>query len=106
MKRTSLILFALMFAVEPSFAIERLNAGSTTCAAAQRIIARDGAAILRYPSETVPGMTLYKRYVRNKAQCDSDDEAAPTSVKTADEPRCRLARCRSSSHNQSTSGSR
>jgi hypothetical protein len=105
MKKPGFILPALMFAVEPAFAIERLYADSTTCAAAQQIVARDGAVILRYPSRKVPGMTLYKRYVRSQFQCDSDDQARLTSVKTADNAQCRLALCRSASHNQSqTSG--
>jgi hypothetical protein len=102
MKRTSLTLFVLMLAVEPSLAVERLNTDSTTCAAAQQTVARDGAVILRYPSQRVPGMTLYKRYVRSKLQCDSDDRTVLTSVKTADDLRCKLAQCQSITHKEST----
>jgi hypothetical protein len=86
--------FMIAFSVTvPAFAIERINTPQTDCAAIQSIIQRDGAAILRYPSERVANYTLYDRYVTGDRFCRRDERAEPASVPSADRARCRVLLC-------------
>ncbi len=82
-----------MFAADVASAIERRPAASLTCGMARDIVDRDGAVILRYPSERIAGLTLYDRYVRNEHQCDTN-QTVPKTIQTADENTCELSICR------------
>ncbi|MCC2609320.1 hypothetical protein [Neorhizobium petrolearium] len=80
--------------VEPAFAISRYNSTGMSCAAVQRVIRREGAVILRYPSRNVRGMTLYDRYVVDSSFCDGREFADRATVPAADTPRCPVRACK------------
>ncbi|MDM9648691.1 hypothetical protein [Rhizobium sp. S163] len=82
-----------VFAANVASAIERRPAASLTCGMAKDIVDRDGAVILRYPSERIAGLTLYDRYVRNEHQCDTN-QTIPKQIQTADDTTCELSICR------------
>lgn len=90
----SVLLAALVVAsASPAFAISRYQSPSLACEQARDIIRREGAVILRYPSERVPNLTRYDRYVRDSRYCDSNEYADWTTVPTRDNPRCRVLAC-------------
>ena len=91
--RTALALMIALSVTGPAFAIERINTPQTSCAAIQSVIQRDGAAILRYPSERVANYTLYDRYVAGDRFCRRDERAEPASVPSADGASCRVLLC-------------
>jgi|GEM_PF-2993865 hypothetical protein len=82
-----------VFAADVASAIERRPAASLSCGMARDIVDRDGAVILRYPSERIAGLTLYDRYVRNEHQCDTN-QTIPKTIQTADDTTCELSICR------------
>ena len=93
MKRFFLAPVALVIAVSPALAISRYNSESMSCQAAQDVVQREGAVILRYPSKQVPGLELYDRYVANTAYCDPDRYAKQEYVPTADTRHCVVLAC-------------
>jgi len=92
MKRLICIVAALLVA-SPALAISRYNAQSMTCAAARRAVLEQRAAIFRFPSKRVAGLTLYDRYVRDNRQCDAHEYAARAYIPTRDEVRCPVLAC-------------
>ncbi|MCD2177227.1 hypothetical protein [Rhizobium sp. C1] len=50
-------------------AISRYNSTGMRCERIQGILAREKAAIFRYPSKRVANLPLYDRYVRSGAYC-------------------------------------
>ncbi len=92
--RTILLAIAIFTVAEPAFAINRYNIQSMSCSKVQAIIQREGAAILRYPSKRVAGMTLYDRYVRNGLFCDPGQHAERAFVPTRDNPSCWVWNCK------------
>lgn len=93
----SLLAVALFTATEVS-AISRHNIGSMSCAAVQGILEREGAAILRYPSTRVQGMTLYDRYVADGRYCSSDEYGKRATVPVGDTANCPVLRCEKRSY--------
>jgi hypothetical protein len=81
---------------DPALAISRYDSLGQTCASVQQIISREHAVLLRYPSRS-GNVVLYDRYVASDGQCGTGHYAAPASVPTKDNPKCRLYNCRSSS---------
>jgi len=53
-----------------------------TCAAARRIVAAQGAAVLR------TGPMTYDRYVRDSSFCERQETTQPAWVRTADTAQC------------------
>jgi len=80
-----------------ALAIEKRSSVSTSCDAAAKIIERDGAMILRYPSERVQGLVLYNKFVRSSSQCDGGQATVTSAVRTADSNECNLLICRQQS---------
>jgi hypothetical protein len=74
-----------------ALAISRYNSTAMSCAAVQDTIAREGAAILRYPGRT--GITLYDRYVATGRLCASGEFAKASTVPTADLNNCPVRHC-------------
>ncbi|MBP2547273.1 hypothetical protein J2858_000166 [Neorhizobium galegae] len=72
-------------------AISRYNSTAMSCAAVQDAIAREGAAILRYPGRN--GITLYDRYVASGRLCASGEFAKASSVPTTDLRNCPVRHC-------------
>jgi hypothetical protein len=93
MKRFFLASVALVVAVSPALAISRYNSESMSCQAAQDIVQREGAVILRYPSRQVPGLELFDRYVANTAYCDADRYAKQEYIPTSDTRHCIVLAC-------------
>jgi hypothetical protein len=93
MKRFFLALTALAIAVSPALAISRYNSKSMSCHAAQAAVQREGAVILRYPSDQVPGLELFDRYVANTAYCDADRYAKQEYIPTSDTKHCIVLVC-------------
>lgn len=76
-----------------ALAINRYNVTTLTCDNARQILRDQGAAIFRYPSKKVSGMTLYDRYVRNSQSCDYDEYAERATVPTSDNLKCPVLNC-------------
>lgn len=77
----------------PALAISRYNSTQMSCEAVRERVINEGAAILRYPSTRVAGMTLYDRYVTRNAACEQHEYAARSYVPTKDNPRCPVLNC-------------
>ncbi|MGE6739218.1 hypothetical protein ACQKGC_02955 [Allorhizobium pseudoryzae] len=77
--------------VAPAQAISRYNSTGMTCEAVQSTLAREGAAVLRYPGRT--GVTLYDRYVASGRFCTADDFADDATVPTRDRADCPVKHC-------------
>jgi hypothetical protein len=76
-----------------AMAINRYNATTMTCENARQTLRNEGAAILRYPSKRVAGMTLYDRYVRNSQSCGYNEYAEHATVPTSDNLKCPVLNC-------------
>ncbi len=74
-------------------AISRVETLSKSCAAIKEQVAREGAVILRHPSLTTPGITLYDRYVANPNACLQGEVTRRASVPTRDVEACRVYIC-------------
>ena len=77
-----------------AFALERTSASSLRCNGAMDAIRRDGAIIVRRPSERVSGLTVYDRYVSGAASCNADEIAVLQDIKTVDAPICAFFICK------------
>lgn len=82
------------FAPQDAGAITRLRTDQNACAAVQGLVAREGAAILQYPSTRVPNYLLYDRYVSDARQCRFGERLSPETVPAADTPACRVFVCK------------
>lgn len=76
----SAIVLAATFSAGSAGAISRYNSPGLSCQRIHGIIASESAAILRYPSDHVKGLTLYDRYVRNENYCDSNQIAERVTI--------------------------
>jgi hypothetical protein len=92
MKR-SLTLTAMLLTAGDAFAIERYTSTNLDCSEIRAIVAREGAAIMRYGSKRVPGMPLYNRYVVNRQYCRQDQETRIVYIPSADAPMCTVKEC-------------
>lgn len=75
-------------------AISRYNTGGMTCSAIRGALAREGAAVLRYPSKRVAGLPLYDRYVSSDRFCASNEYAEDDTVPAKDTDACPVLRCK------------
>ncbi len=96
--RLILASLAIVMATTSSQAISRYNIGGKSCGEVQSIIAREGAAILRYTSKR--GLPLYDRYVAASRYCVSSEYAVLVTVPTRDNKSCRVYRCRAYSNDE------
>ncbi|MFZ1774462.1 MAG: hypothetical protein WAT78_10965 [Rhizobiaceae bacterium] len=97
MRLSSIILAGALSlaAVLPAHAIKRYNIANMSCEKVQSVVRNDGAAILRYPSTKVAGMTLYDRYVRNSSYCNLLHEYAERAwVPAKDDKTCAVKVCK------------
>jgi hypothetical protein len=85
----------VLVSATPALAISSYQPTSRSCADVQRIIAREGAVVLRYSGRS--GVSLYDRYVSGNGQCRPAGYAAKSEVPTKDHPSCPVLRCRSAS---------
>jgi hypothetical protein len=93
MKRFLLASVAFVVAASPALAIARYNSESMSCQAAQNLVQREGAVILRYPSDQVRGLELFDRYVADTAYCDPDRYAKQEYIPTSDTKHCIVLAC-------------
>jgi hypothetical protein len=97
MQKIILIAAMAAFASTPALAINRYNSMSYTCSAAQALINRERAVIMRYPAPRTKNMTLYDRYVDDSRSCDIGYYAYQDYLPTKDMKSCPVYTCRSSS---------
>jgi hypothetical protein len=96
MKRIILIAAALGLLATNALAetsITRMDSSTMTCEAVQSRLKQDGTAVLRYPSQKVPGMMMYNRYVASNTPCVGQGVMASSSVPTSDNPKCKVKMC-------------
>ena len=93
MKRLIVVSF-LVLAAFPAHAISRYNSMSMSCSAAQQLVLREGAVILRYHSARNPNLPLYDRYVSDGRMCALGEGAVVDTVPTRDNSRCVVLKCR------------
>jgi len=74
-------------------AITRIRADRNSCAVLQQTLAREGAAVIRWPSKRVSNYLLYDRYVSPRYRCRLGWEPVRATVPAADNPRCVVHRC-------------
>ena len=77
----------------PAYAIERVNTNRLSCASVQTKLIQNGAAILRYPSQRNPSLTLYDRYVGDSRFCQLDEIGKWASVPAKDTRSCPVIAC-------------
>lgn len=92
--RASYLAVLLAFPAGDALAISRYNSGSMTCSAIHDTLARERAAIFRYPSST-SGVQLYDRYVSGSVQCTAGTEARQSVIPSRDGG-CAVVSCRQS----------
>ncbi|MCO6185761.1 hypothetical protein [Rhizobium sp. L1K21] len=85
------VLFSALCASQ-ALAISRYETQSMTCGQIRTALDREGAAILRYPSEHTPGLTLYDRYVGRQNACGPHEVTQRTDVPAKDGS-CPVLRC-------------
>ncbi|MCP1199832.1 hypothetical protein [Notoacmeibacter sp. MSK16QG-6] len=87
------ILSFVLFAAgsQAAFAAPRINIDGASCRDARRIVAQNGAAILRYSSRQ-SNRLLYDRFVADSYFCQSDEVALPKTIFRR-EGTCRLLTC-------------
>lgn len=90
---SALILGASLLAATQAHAISRYNSLSMTCAQANETAMREGAVILRYPSQRVRGLILFERAVRDRNQCTNQEIVERRFVSTSDMQRCPIKAC-------------
>lgn len=88
----TLALSTLLMAGDAS-AIMRIETRSQSCAAIKQALNREGAAILRYKSKNNTGITLYDRYVSNRASCTFGEVTQRATVPARDTPSCPVLKC-------------
>ncbi len=93
MRAITIITLIFAFTTTASHAISRHNSQSLSCDSIHAIINAEGAAIMRYQSTRNPGLTLFDRYVRNGAFCDTEKYPVAATIPAADTNRCVVYRC-------------
>jgi hypothetical protein len=90
-----MIALAATVVAAPAHAISRYNSQGMSCNKVQSTVQREGAVILRYPSQRNPNHILYDRYVANGRYCAIGEVAVGSSVPTRDRNRCYVLKCES-----------
>ncbi len=75
-----------------ALALERLYSADETCDQIKSVLARDGAAIIYYPSRSIPGLNLLNRFATSAEFCDSR-RIQKFAIKTSDSDICRISIC-------------
>jgi len=91
-------LLSSLLTADMAWAVERHAASSLSCATAWNTIQTSDAIIIRRPSSSVPGLTLYDRYVRNAFQCSGNEVTASKTVSLTGGETCELLACERGSH--------
>jgi len=78
-------------------AVDRVNAGEVICGQLQSIINTKGAAIVRYPSTSVPGLPRYDTFVRTGSLCDRNQVLTGRNLRSRD-GECHVVSCQISNH--------
>lgn len=92
MRKLLLAALASLLPLGPA-AAQRLTSTALACDEVQAIVRERGAAILYWQSQRVAGLPRYERFVRDGNFCNPADYAGPTSVPTADDPKCVVRHC-------------
>ena len=78
-------------------AVDRVNAGEVSCGQLQSIINTKGAAIVRYPSTSVPGLPRYDTFVRTGSLCERNQVQTGRKLRSRD-GECHVVSCQISNH--------
>ncbi len=85
------VIFTVMLASTPAFAISRLSPLKMTCEQARAAVRNQGAVIFRWTSPR--GLPLYDRFVRNSRYCDPNEYAEWKRIPTRDTRACPVLFC-------------
>jgi hypothetical protein len=90
------LLFPVLFMYQTNgaFAFMQYNAPSASCAKIQSVIQSEGAVVLRFPSTSVPVLTVLDVYVRDGSKCGFYSGVISATVPSADGPVCMVQKCR------------
>lgn len=92
MQKLSIALLALLVPAE-AMAAQRLTTTRLACERVQGVIRQEGARVMYWQSQRVPGLPRYDRLVRDSYFCDESEYAISTTVPTADDPECLVKHC-------------
>jgi hypothetical protein len=93
MRRSVLVLSAILIACGPAHAIKRVNVTTLSCQQAKDLVAKEGAVIFRYPSKRNASLILFDRFVAHSGFCSIKERAKPKTVPSASGS-CRLRICK------------
>lgn len=93
MKKFLFATLVLSLTAVQAHAISRYNISGMSCGHVRDIVRTEGAAILRYPSQRNPSLTLYDRYVAHGGYCQANEAAVSAWVPTADTDQCPVLKC-------------
>jgi hypothetical protein len=88
-----LVTLGLALLSSEALAIERYTSTRMTCDEIQRVIRRDGAAIMRYTSTRTPGLQLYGRYVSGNQFCQLGEGVDRAYIPASDTRSCPVREC-------------
>ncbi len=91
MRKLVLAMIATL-AVTNASALERIYSADATCSQIKSVLERDGAAIIYYPSRSIPGLNLFNRFAKSANFCDSGRTQA-FAIKTSDSNVCKVRIC-------------
>ncbi len=92
--RNLIACLVVILAAPDALALERIHSANTSCADIKAVLDRDGAAIILYPSRSIPGLTLINRFAATPNFCESAKRALPFAIKTRDSNVCKVPICR------------
>ncbi|MBZ9757384.1 hypothetical protein LB524_19050 [Mesorhizobium sp. ESP6-5] len=92
--KTILLAACLTLVAAQAQAISRYDPTRLSCGKVQSTIARQGAVILRYQSNRVPGLPLYDRYVQSQRFCTIGEVRTRAYVPSADTKSCPVYNCK------------
>lgn len=92
--RRLIIPLILFSTITHAQAVERLYASRMSCEQIKAVLEQDGAAIIYYPSRSIPGLNLFDRFASASNHCDTTQRIAPFAITTSDSNACKVAICR------------
>lgn len=92
MNKLAIAVLALLVPAE-GIAAQRLTTTRLACERVQGIVRQEGARVMYWQSQRVPGLPRYDRLVRDSHFCDDSEYAIATTVPTSDDPKCLVKHC-------------
>ncbi len=76
-----------------ALAASRYDITDMTCAKVQTLVETEGAAILRYGSTRILGLSLYERFVWSQQYCNSGEVVRGAGFPSVDKKYCPVKKC-------------